>query len=78
MDDLRGMIGDAEGLEGQMRRVTELMALCLQGSLLVRLGDAAVAEAFCASRLGGRFHGAFGTLPKGVDLDALIGRAMAG
>ena len=78
MDDLRGMIGDAEGLEGQMRRVTELMALCLQGSLLVRLGDAAVAEAFCVSRLGGRFHGALGTLPKGVDLDAVIGRAMAG
>ena len=78
MDDLREMLVDADGIEGQMRRVTEMMALCLQGSLLVRQGDAAVAEAFCASRFGGRFTGAFGTLPKGIDLDAVIERALPG
>ncbi len=43
------------------------MALALQGSLLVRYGDEAVADAFCASRLAGDWGQAFGTLPAGAD-----------
>ena len=39
------------------------MALALQGSLLVRYADPAVADAFCASRLDGDWGRAFGTLP---------------
>ena len=39
------------------------MALALQGSLLVRFGDEAVAEAFITSRLEGDWGHAFGTLP---------------
>ena len=39
------------------------MALALQASLLVRYGDEAVADAFCASRLSGDWGHAFGTLP---------------
>ncbi|GAB3886313.1 hypothetical protein GCM10029964_050400 [Kibdelosporangium lantanae] len=38
--------------EYQARRLVESMALVLQGSLLVRHGDQAVADAFCASRFG--------------------------
>ena len=38
---------------GAARRLVERMALALQGSLLVRHGAPAVADAFCASRLGG-------------------------
>ena len=45
------------------------MALALQASLLVRYGDAAVADAFCASRLSGDWGHAFGTLPAGTDFD---------
>ena len=45
------------------RGITELMALALQGALLVRHAPAAVADAFCASRLGARWTGAYGTLP---------------
>ena len=52
------------------RRVVERMALALQGSLLVRYGDAAVADAFCASRLAGDWGHAFGTLPPGIDFGA--------
>src|SRR5262249_5866383 len=37
--------------EASARRLVERMALGLQASLLVRHGDAAVADAFCASRL---------------------------
>ena len=47
------------------RRLVERMALPLQGSLLVRYGDPAVADAFCATRLDGDWGNAFGTLPAG-------------
>ena len=40
-------------IEPRARRLVERMALALQGSLLVRYGDEAVADAFCASRLDG-------------------------
>ena len=50
------------------------MALALQGSLLVRYGDPAVADAFCASRLDGDWGQAFGTLPAGVDFARIIER----
>ena len=56
------------------RRVVEWMALVVQGSLLVRFGDPAVADAFCASRLGGDSGRAFGTLPPGVDFGRIIER----
>ena len=32
-------------------------------------------KAFCASRLGSRWTGAYGALPPGVDFDAIINRA---
>ena len=48
--------------------------LALQASLLVRHGDAAVADAFCASRLGGDGGLAYGTLPPRVDTAAIVER----
>ena len=68
--------GDPAGLEYGTRRLVEQMALALQGSLLVRYGDPAVADAFCASRLGGDHGAAFGTLPAGVDTAAILERAV--
>ena len=53
------------------------MALALQGSLLVRYGDEAVADAFCASRLSGDWGQAFGTLPAGTDFTRIIDRHRA-
>ena len=78
IDDLRDELAEPDGLEGRMRMVTEMMALTLQGALLTQLGDSDVAEAFCASRLAQRYRGAFGTLPKGLDLDAIISRTLPG
>jgi putative acyl-CoA dehydrogenase len=54
--------------------VVEGMALCLQGSLLVRHAPAPVADAFCASRLGDEGGLEYGTLPAGVDFEAIIAR----
>jgi putative acyl-CoA dehydrogenase len=61
--------------EAGARRLVERMALVLQGSLLVRFGHPAVADAFCATRLGGDAGLAFGTLPRGTDTRAIVERA---
>ncbi|GIU93717.1 MAG: acyl-CoA dehydrogenase [Gaiellaceae bacterium] len=71
---LRRELADAEGLEQRARRVVELAALCLQGSLLVRHAPPEVADAFCAARLGGEGGRAYGTLPPGVDCAAIVER----
>ncbi|MGD3108445.1 acyl-CoA dehydrogenase family protein [Streptomyces sp. YGL11-2] len=78
---LRTMLGglaDPERAQLMARSLAERMALLLQGSLLVRHSHPAVADAFCASRLGGEWGHAFGTLPAGVDLAAVLGRARTG
>ncbi len=64
-------------IEARARRIVERMALLLQGSLLVRFGDEAVADAFCASRLEGDWGRAFGTLPAGTDFTRIIDRHRA-
>jgi putative acyl-CoA dehydrogenase len=69
-------LADSAGIEGRARRIVELMALSLQGSLLVRHAPAAVADAFCASRLGGDWGHAFGTLPASADVSAILERAL--
>ena len=66
--------------EARARHLAEAMALVLQGALLVRFGDPAVADAFAASRLAddggpGTWGHAFGTLPSGVDTAAIASRA---
>jgi putative acyl-CoA dehydrogenase len=72
---LRESLADRADPEGQARRVVERMALVLQGALLVRYAPAALADAFCASRLGGDWGRAFGTLPGGTDTAAIVRRA---
>jgi putative acyl-CoA dehydrogenase len=69
--------GDVETIEVRARRLVERMALALQGSLLVRYGDEAVADAFCASRLSGDWGQAFGTLPAGTDFGRIVDRHRA-
>ncbi|MCW2666433.1 MAG: acyl-CoA dehydrogenase protein, partial [Frankiales bacterium] len=73
---LKAGLADREDMESRARRVVERMALALQGSLLVRHAPAAVADAFCATRLGGDWGYAFGTLPRSVDGGALLARAV--
>jgi putative acyl-CoA dehydrogenase len=61
--------------ERQARRLTERLAVTLQASLLVRHSTAAVADAFCATRLGSDGGITYGTLPEGVDTAAILDRA---
>jgi putative acyl-CoA dehydrogenase len=74
VEDLKGQFADPATLEIRARRVVESMALCLQGSLLVRNAPPAVADAFCASRLAGEAGLEYGTLPSGVDFEGILAR----
>lgn len=75
LEKIGAELSDQDGIQARARRLVELMALALQGSLLVRHSTGAVADAFCASRLGGDWGNAFGTLPKAADLGAIIDRS---
>jgi putative acyl-CoA dehydrogenase len=72
---LREQLASPDDVVVRARRVAELAALCLQGSLLVRFAPAAVADAFCASRLDGDWGFTLGTLPNAADTAAIVDRA---
>jgi putative acyl-CoA dehydrogenase len=65
--DLRPAVGDVDEVDA--RRLVERLALALQGTLLRRHGDPAVADAFFA-----REGAAYGTLPRGLDFGAIVER----
>ncbi|MEE6264548.1 acyl-CoA dehydrogenase family protein [Streptomyces diastatochromogenes] len=71
-------LGDPGRAQLMARSLAERLALVLQGSLLVRHGTPAVADAFCASRLDGEWGHAFGTLPPDADLEGILGGARTG
>ncbi|WP_328936785.1 acyl-CoA dehydrogenase family protein [Streptomyces tauricus] len=73
---LKDRLRDLRDPETGARRLVELMALVLQGSLLVRHAPRAVADAFCATRLGGDWGYSFGTLPGSADLTTILDRAL--
>ncbi len=77
ISDLKAQFTSPETLEARARRVVESMALCLEGSLLVRNSPAAVADAFCASRLDRDGGLEYGTLPAGSDFETIIARGRA-
>jgi putative acyl-CoA dehydrogenase len=72
---LSAELGDPDQLPLRARRVAGLLALCLQGSLLLRHAPEPVADAFCASRLGGDWGAVLGTLPAGVPATKIVDRA---
>jgi hypothetical protein len=75
LDGLPAAIGAVD--EWGARRVVEALAVAFQASLLVRTAPPAVADAFCAGRLGEARGHAFGTLPAGVDGEAIVARVLA-
>lgn len=54
------------------RRLVTKIALTMQAALLVKHAPAAVADAFCASRLDHDWEPTFGTLPARVNLSAIV------
>jgi putative acyl-CoA dehydrogenase len=74
----RTLSGLAEDAQWQARRLVEDLAVAFQASLLVRFAPPAVADGFCAGRLGTARGRAFGTLPRGVAADAIVARVLPG
>jgi putative acyl-CoA dehydrogenase len=72
------LAGGAAGIgEARAREVTGRIARALQAAQLVRHAPEEVAEAFCATRLDESGGGAFGALPAGIDVEAIVTRATA-
>ena len=71
---LKTVLAAGEIEEVRARSIVESMAATLEASLLVRHGDPAVAEAFCATRLDSNGGRSFGTLPPSSKLPGIIER----
>ncbi len=67
---------DAASNEIEARRLAQDIALAVQAALLAQHAPNFVFDAFCRTRLSADWGHAFGTLPAGVEFDALIARAM--
>lgn len=61
--------------ETQARQLVESLVLSLQASLLIRYSPNQVSDTFCETRLRGHWGRAYGTLPAGSPLHALVDRA---
>ncbi|MCB1838370.1 MAG: DNA alkylation response protein, partial [Alcanivoracaceae bacterium] len=72
---LKDGFSDLSEIEYRARVLTEQLALTMQAALLVQAGNNSLADAFIASRLGGSVERNYGTLPRGLDLSALLQRA---
>ena len=72
---LMNRFADTEDIEAHARRLTQDVALAVQAALLLRFAPPFIAEAFCASRLGGDWGEVFGTLPRNCDMQAILERA---
>ncbi len=74
IEQLKQQFSDTDEIQYRARQLTEDVAVALQARLLLEAGNATVSDAFIASRLGQ--HGqAYGTLPRGLDLEALVARS---
>jgi putative acyl-CoA dehydrogenase len=66
--------GEERDAQYLARRIVGGLGLLLQGSLVIRHAPPVVAEAFLASRLAYETDRTFGTLPAGIDCQAIIER----
>ena len=78
LDQVKKELTSFDDIEFRARRVVEQMALVFQGSQVLRHSPAALADAFCATRLGGDWGTVFGTLPTGTDVAPILERGLVG
>jgi putative acyl-CoA dehydrogenase len=75
IDRLQQALAVTDEAEHRARHLVEQLALVTSAALLLRHAPAAVADAWCAARLGEEAGRQFGTLPTGLDLSAICERA---
>ena len=73
--DLAKDFNDLQDFEYRARDIVDRMALAMQAAILVRHAPSLVSDAFCRSRLEQLGHHNYGSLPRGVDVAAIIARA---
>jgi putative acyl-CoA dehydrogenase len=78
IERLEQALARADEAEHRARHLVEQLALAASAALLLRHAPAAVADGFCAARLGDAAGRQFGTLPPGLDLAAICERARPG
>jgi putative acyl-CoA dehydrogenase len=76
IDELDSQLAQPAFGERSARRLVESLALAMEGALLVQHAPAAISDAFCATRLGGKAGGAYGAFYANIDIDAILSRAM--
>lgn len=64
-----------QSLEYRARQITEHLALTLQAAILVQNGNALISDTFIQARFGNTNGHVYGTLPTGIDCQAIIERA---
>ena len=72
---LKDDLANTNDFEAHARDFCDRLALALQASVVVRHSPAAVADAYCASRIEGRGARQYGAFPRGVDSAAIVRRA---
>ena len=75
IERLKSAFMDTQDIQYRARQLTEDIAVALQAKLLLEAGNAAVSDGFIASRLGASSGRVYGTLPRGVDVQALVARS---
>jgi len=71
--NLKSKLESSRGIETEARLITEKMACLIQASIFIRSGQEEKISAFCYSRLGSIWSGAFGTLSEDTNFDEIIG-----
>ncbi|VVM87550.1 Putative acyl-CoA dehydrogenase AidB [Pseudomonas fluorescens] len=75
IEQLKSAFMDTQDIQYRARQLTEDIAVALQAKLLLEAGNAAVSDGFIASRLGDSSGRVYGTLPRGVDVEAIVARS---
>ena len=70
---LKETLQDPRDLEIGARLLTEKIACLIQASIFIKSGEEETGSAFCNSRLGPRWSGAFGTLPNDTSFEYIMG-----
>ena len=75
IERLKSAFMDTQDIQYRARQLTEDIAVALQAKLLLEAGNAAVSDGFIASRLGESSGRVYGSLPRGIDVAAIVQRA---
>ncbi len=75
IEQLKSAFMDTQDIQYRARQLTEDIAVALQAKLLLEAGNASVSDGFIASRLSESSGRVYGTLPRGVNVEAIVARS---